>query len=263
MGMFVKSLKTVKEHLLMEDLQAEIWCREEVVPMNQTLTAVKNGGIALGLFDDEVMVGFCYGFAGFKNGKAYLCSHMLGLKEGYRHGGWGEKLKLAQREEALDIGYDLMTWTYDPLESPNAKLNIAKLRGIVRTYIPNCYGEMRSSLNLGLPSDRFLLEWHLNSERVVAPAPAYSALDNESIGKIDLEGEEPYLAQTDLNFKGKACLFPVPLNFQSLRQTNPKLALDWRLKARLVIEAYFGKGFVVTDFVSGNEVNYYLLEKEV
>jgi predicted GNAT superfamily acetyltransferase len=257
----IRPLLQIQEHLLMEELQAEVWCREEVVPMNQTYTAVKNGGIALGLFDEDILVGFCFGFAGFKDNKVYLCSHMLGLKEKYRYGGWGEKLKIAQMQEAIRLGYDLITWTFDPLESPNARLNIGKLRAIVRTYIPNCYGEMRSSINVGLPSDRFLAEWYITSPRVKLPQKLESIEQAQHGAQVVFNGEEPQLTYLDVNLTAEQLLFPIPIAFQDLRQTNPTIALDWRLKAREFFETYFKQGYAVTDCITGEKVHYYLLQK--
>jgi len=259
----IRHLKTVEEHLQMEKIQGEIWCPQEAVPMSQTLTAVKNGGSAIGLYAGDDLVGFCYAFPGYKNEKSYLCSHMLGLKEQYRHGGWGEKLKLAQREEALNLGYDLITWTYDPLESPNANLNIAKLRATVRNYLVNCYGEMRSSINVGLPSDRFLAEWHITSDRIDKSVHERTIDVDTYIAQMDFTEEDPYLIDVDLTLEDDVLLFPIPVNFREIRMKNPRLALDWRMKAREVFEAYFTRGYVVTDFLPGQRANSYLLEKEV
>lgn len=257
----IRPLLNVHEHLLMEELQAEVWCREEVVPMNITYTAVKNGGIALGLFDGDNLVGLCFGFAGYKDDKVYLCSHMLALKEKYRSGGWGEKLKIAQMQEAIRLGYDLMTWTYDPLESPNARLNIGKLRAIVRTYVPNCYGEMLSSINVGLPSDRFIAEWYITSPRVKLPQKIEN-IDQAKVGaQVVYKIKEPQLTDVDLKLTAEQILFPIPVSFQDIRSANSGLAMDWRLKSREFFETYFKQGYAVTDFITGEKNHYYLLQK--
>src|SRR3970282_1162763 len=94
------------------------------------------------------------------------CSHMLAVLPEYRDQKIGYRLKLAQREAVHEQAVRLITWTYDPLESRNANLNINRLGGIVRTYKRNHYGEMQDGLNAGLPSDRLLVEWWITSNRV-------------------------------------------------------------------------------------------------
>jgi predicted GNAT superfamily acetyltransferase len=161
-----RELKTIAEMEQVQELENKVW-GAEIVPTHQTLTAVKNGGIIVGAFAGQQLVGFSYGFAGFHNGKSYLCSHMLGIDQPYRSKGIGAMLKLKQREIAIEKGYDRMQWTYDPLETRNAYLNLTKLNGICDTYIENCYGEMKDGLNKGLPSDRFEIHWHLTSPYVI------------------------------------------------------------------------------------------------
>ena len=80
--------------------------------------------------------------------------------------GIGLQLKTAQREAVLAQGIELITWTYDPLESRNAYLNIQKLGAICKLYRRNEYGDMLDELNQGMPSDRFEVEWWINSRRV-------------------------------------------------------------------------------------------------
>jgi predicted GNAT superfamily acetyltransferase len=106
------------------------------------------------------------GLPGFRNGHPYLHSHMLAVLPEYRNAGLGRRLKLAQRDDALARGFDLMEWTYDPLEIKNAHLNIARLGAISRRYKPDFYGPSSSPLQGGLPTDRLYAEWWLNSPRV-------------------------------------------------------------------------------------------------
>jgi predicted GNAT superfamily acetyltransferase len=79
----------------------------------------------------------------------------------------GRRLKLAQRDDALQRGFDLMEWTFDPLEIKNAHLNLARLGAIARRYSINHYGYSSSPLQGGLPTDRLVAEWWLRSKRVV------------------------------------------------------------------------------------------------
>lgn len=92
----IRELKTMNEMEQVQELERKVWGMDPVLPTHQTLTAVKNGGIIIGAFDGEKLVGFSYGFSGFQNGKSYLCSHMLGIDEAYRSQGIGEMLKRSQ-----------------------------------------------------------------------------------------------------------------------------------------------------------------------
>jgi predicted GNAT superfamily acetyltransferase len=104
---------------------------------------------------------------------------MLAVRESYRNRGLGAQLKQEQRREALARGIRLIEWTFDPLEIKNAHLNIHKLGAIVRRYEVNFYGVSSSRLQGGLPTDRLVAEWQLDSPRVQAilegrPAAEYA-----------------------------------------------------------------------------------------
>lgn len=139
---------------------------EDIIPSRVFLVAYKIGGQVLGAFVDGKMAGFAMALPGFRDGRPYLHSHMLGVLSDYRNFGLGRRLKLAQRDEAISRGFELMEWTFDPLEIKNAHLNIARLGVIVRRYAPNFYGASSSPLQAGLPTDRVYAEWWLKSNRV-------------------------------------------------------------------------------------------------
>lgn len=149
-------------------LQLEVWGYSDgdVIPRRVFLVAQRIGGQVLGAFDGETVVGFAMSLPGYRNGKSYLHSHMLAVLPEYRNAGLGRRLKLAQRDDAVARGFDLMEWTFDPLEIKNAHLNIARLGAIVRRYQPDFYGPSSSPLQGGLPTDRLYAEWWLNSPRV-------------------------------------------------------------------------------------------------
>jgi predicted GNAT superfamily acetyltransferase len=133
------------------------------------VTASKIGGHSFGAYDGDRMVGFCVAIPGIKKGaKSYLHSHMLGVMKEYRDAGLGRKLKLAQRDDAIRQGLDLIEWTFDPLEIKNAFFNIERLGAVVRRFVLNQYGVTSSPLNAGLPTDRCYAEWWLESDRVNA-----------------------------------------------------------------------------------------------
>ena len=151
------------------DLQKEVWqfADIDIVPIRMFSVADKIGGQVLGCFDGDKLVGFTLAIPGSRAGHSYLHSHMLAVKDTYRNHGIGRRLKLAQRDEALKQGFELMEWTFDPLEIKNAYLNIAKLGAITRRYNINQYGQSSSPLQGGLPTDRLVAEWWLRSKRVV------------------------------------------------------------------------------------------------
>ena len=149
-------------------LQQEIWgfSDAELVPLRLFVVAGKIGGQVLGAYDGEEMVGFALAWPGYRNGHCYLHSQMVGVRKQYRDSGLGQQLKLAQRDDALARGFELMEWTFDPLEIKNAYLNIEKLGAIARRYQVNQYGLTTSPLQGGLPTDRLIAEWWMKSERV-------------------------------------------------------------------------------------------------
>ena len=151
-------------------LQKEVWNFDDVdlIPLRLFVVATKIGGQVIGAFDGGELVGFAMSIPGTRSGNPYLHSHMLAVRESYRNGGLGRKLKLAQRDDALHRGIRLIEWTFDPLEIRNAWLNVERLGAITRRYNPNQYGLSSSPLQGGLPTDRLVAEWWLDSKRVKA-----------------------------------------------------------------------------------------------
>lgn len=149
-------------------LQKEVWQFSDidVVPVRMFVVAEKIGGQIIGAFSAERMVGFVLAIPGARQGQSYLHSHMLAVLPECRNAGLGRRLKLAQREDAIEHGFDLIEWTFDPLEIKNAYLNIARLGAIVRRYSVDHYGTSSSPLQGGLPTDRLIAEWWLKSKRV-------------------------------------------------------------------------------------------------
>jgi predicted GNAT superfamily acetyltransferase len=151
-------------------LQKEVWrfADADLIPVRMFVVAAKIGGQVIGAFDAKEMIGFALAIPGMRNGYCYLHSQMLAVRQQYRNGGLGRRMKLYQREEALARGFELMEWTFDPLEIKNAYLNIEKLGAIARRYNVNQYGITSSPLQGGLPTDRLVAEWWMKSKRVEA-----------------------------------------------------------------------------------------------
>jgi predicted GNAT superfamily acetyltransferase len=168
-------------------LQKEVWnfTDAELVPLRMFVVADKVGGQVMGAFEGASMIGFALSLPGTRSGHIYLHSHMLAVRKEHRNSGLGRRLKLMQREDALARGIELIEWTFDPLEIKNAYLNIEKLGAISRRYNINQYGITSSPLQGGLPSDRLIAEWWLQSKRVETllrtaknpPAAAQSSIE--------------------------------------------------------------------------------------
>jgi GNAT superfamily N-acetyltransferase len=134
------------------------------------ITAIHNGGLVAGAFTGDRLIGFIFGFPGIEftpdGPRPKHCSHMMGIHPDHRDSGVGFALKRAQWQMVRHQGLDHITWTYDPLLSRNAYLNITKLGAVCSHYRRSEYGDMRDGLNAGLPSDRFQVDWWINTRRV-------------------------------------------------------------------------------------------------
>lgn len=244
----IRDLTTYEECVQVRQVQQACWgfTGGEGLYPPVLLTASQNGGTVLGAFDGDKMVGYLFGFLGLheNRGPLKLCSQTMGVLPEYRGRGIAEQLKWAQRERALRLGLKLITWTYDPLEGPNAYLNLRKLHGIVRTYKRNVYGEHFGALNEGLPTDRFLVEWWI--ERIADGGLRIA--DGKEITRVEGSGAEQRLIKYDLEAEDEAVRVETPVNIQAIRQENLPLALEWRLKTREIFETYFARGYLAVDF---------------
>lgn len=218
-------------------LQKEIWgfADIELLPLRLFVVAQKVGGQTLGAFDGERMVGFLLSIPGLKRETMYLHSHMMGVLPEYRNLGVGRRLKLAQREEALSRGIRLVEWTFDPLELKNAFFNIERLGAIVRRYVRNQYGTTTSPLHGGLPTDRCVAEWHLDSPRVAGL----------------LEGHPPERGPVLERIS-------IPAGIAEIRARDPERAKAIQAEASDNFEEFFRRGLAVTGFEKTPESGVYL-----
>src|SRR5499433_2623126 len=164
----VRSCSGLDEMRACVALQKEVWNFSDLdlIPLRMFVVAEKIGGQVIGAFDGNQIVSFALAIPGSRGGHSYLHSHMLAVRGQYRNAGLGRRMKFFQREDALARGFELIEWTFDPLEIKNAYLNIEKLGAIARRYNVNQYGITSSPLQGGLPSDRLVAEWWLKSKRV-------------------------------------------------------------------------------------------------
>ncbi len=169
-GIVVRKCHSLEDFHLCVSLQRQVWGEAdlEVEPVTAFIVADQTGGQVFGAFDGERLAGFTMAVVGIRDGQVYFHSHMTGVHRDYRDRGIGRMLKLFQREEALSRDVRLICWTFDPLEFRNAYFNLNRLGAISRKYLPNLYGVTSSPLHRGLATDRLLVEWHLDSPRVIA-----------------------------------------------------------------------------------------------
>ncbi len=278
----IRVLDTPDEMAAVEELERLVWPGDEteIVPVHMLRAVTNNGGLLIGAFDGDQLVGFVFGFPGIEvtSGQPRLkhASHMASIHPDYRDRGLGYTLKCAQRRIVRGQGLEHINWTYDPLQSRNANLNIAKLGAVCNTYIREYYGEMRDGLNVGLPSDRFKVDWWLNTPRVeerldqkkrrrlsldhftgAGAVVLYPAKIRED-GFLEPLADSPPLPQSPV----PQFLVEIPPDFLALKEASPDLALAWRLHTREIFEGSFAGGYIASDFVfvpGARSRSYYVL----
>lgn len=263
-----------------ERLQRIIWGFSDlgVVPHHLLITVSAHGGLLLGAYAQgqggaERLVGFLFGFPGLERIEGRWqpkhCSLMLAVLPEYRFYGIGYQLKLKQREFVLSQGLELITWTFDPLVSRNAHFNFAKLGVIARHYEVDFYGEMGDELNRGLPTDRFTVEWWVDSPRVGARVkrPRRDGLERVEhlprVNRTTLQADRLVNEGLDLERDDEALLVEVPWDIEALKGRDMSLAQRWRLEIRQIFQHYLKEGHLVSEFITDQRQcrSYYLLER--
>ena len=265
----IRPLVGIQEMEQAEELQRAVWpgSDTDVVPAHLLLTLAMNGGLVLGALSGEDLVGYVLGFLGTDEespdrvamARLKHCSHQVGVHPDYRDRGLAFELKRAQREAIIQQGIRLATWTFDPLMSVNAYLNIRRLGAVCRIYKRDVYGAMRDGLNKGLASDRFQVDWWVTSNRVESrmegARPPLDLANYLSAGaqKLNAAG----LADDDLprpgevieEPEGNLVLVEIPTDFLEVKERDLGLAGEWRMLTRAIFEGAFEAGYVATDFV--------------
>jgi predicted GNAT superfamily acetyltransferase len=225
----IEVLKDIEHLRQCVEIQKVVWgfADEDVVPLRTFVVCTKIGGQVFGALDNRrTVLGFLNAFPGYRDGRVYLHSQMLGVRPNYQNQGIGKQLKLAQRKEALQRGIDLIEWTFDPLEVRNAWFNIELLGAICRRYLVDTYGASSSHLHGGLPTDRLVAEWHLSSFRVK------SRVETELVA----------------NLRSPQASVEIPLNARDLKSTAPDTALKIQLTLRERMLELFNSNYCVSQF---------------
>jgi predicted GNAT superfamily acetyltransferase len=253
-----RDLTTLDEFAQVVELERQIWGPgyDEVVPVPILAVSVHRGGILVGAFDGDRMVGFVYSLPAIKDGKPTQWSHMAGVVAEYRSAGLGRTLKLLQRDRTLAMGLDLIEWTYDPLQAMNAHLNFAKLGVVAAEYAENIYGTSSSPLHQGNPTDRFVAEWWIRTphvERRLAAGGPFALRTSEVADALRANrtgpaGEWLESVDVDLSLDARRILVEVPMGFTDMLSRAPDLALAWRICTRAIFTTYFDRGYRAVDF---------------
>ncbi len=264
--MRIRKLKTTREYMEAERLQRDVWHfpDRELIPLNELVVFQKHGGHVFGAFDRGRMMGLCYGSPGYRDGKTYHYSRMLGVVSRRQNSGLGLRLKLRQREYVLDQGLDLIRWTFDPLQSRNAHFNLEKLGCLIREYAVNLYPGSLSRFNRGIDPDRFIVEWWIASKRVKrllrGRAPARDPATHAPALVMDAK-RRPAAAKPRI--RARRVSVEIPEDIDALRAKRLELARAWRRETRRVFLSLMRRGYVVCGFErfekEGRGV--YLLEK--
>ncbi len=270
-SIIIRDIDAGAEMRAVEELQKEVWGLPDldVVPLSHLVAAKTAGGVLLGAFDSETLVGFVYGFVGYEHGRAAHHSHMLAVKPAYRNFNLGQKLKMAQRECVLAQGINIMTWTFDPLQSPNAHLNFNKLGVISDRYFINFYGEDAASFLHRNGTDRLWVTWLLTSRRVnerldlMNPKPVFEGV----VPVVQLKADDsPRRHSLDEGLSHAQALIEIPADINDLERRSGELAVEWRAVTRWAFTEAIAAGYLVMDFSrqsrGDQRLGIYLLSRE-
>ncbi len=270
-SVWIKPLEKFEDLEKLVDIQKAVWNHGDldVTPVHQFTVSRRMGAILLGAFVGRELAGFVYSFPAVFEGEFCQHSHLLAVLPGFQGRGMGKALKRAQRDEAVERGYRLITWTFDPLQARNANLNLGALGAVARTYVRNFYGLTPSlCLGPGIPTDRMLIEWPIRERRVAArlagrgrARPAYDAdrLPKALERKAGETGLFARPGRPKLDLGDGAVLVETPRDVKALAG-RPDLIGEWQGGLRRVLTRYFSRGFRATDFLCGERA-FYVLKK--
>ncbi|MGH7500853.1 MAG: hypothetical protein ACREL7_03765 [Longimicrobiales bacterium] len=240
----------------------------ERVPPGVLRLSQRLGGIASGAFDpDGSLLGFVFGMTGLYDSRVSHWSDMLAVRPDARDRGIGEALKWHQRERLLEVGVTLAQWTFDPLEARNAWLNFARLGCTSSEYVRNFYDASDSPLHLGLATDRLIVSWDLDSDRVArrhrnGVPPSSEAMRSAPLvnasrlvrGHLDIGS-----VHTDPD--ASVLRVAIPTDIQKLKREAPELALEWQQSVREAFEFYFARGYTATELLRGDVERSYVIQR--
>jgi predicted GNAT superfamily acetyltransferase len=260
----VRALRTHDEFVRCVDLQNEVWGAEfsERVPAAILKVAQRIGGIAAGAFDDDRLVGFVFGMTGTEHGQLVHWSDMLAVRDDMRDRGIGRRLKEYQRDTLRALHVSRIYWTFDPLVSRNAYLNLNRLGARIVEYVPDMYGaETSSVLHRGLGTDRFIVAWDLDGAAPDRSMPNAGPPPNDApvLNAVGTDGRPtvPDLTNHPLDATVRIA---VPAAIDQVQAASVSAATRWRVSTRCAMLWAMDAGYRVTGFVReyAADINYYV-----
>ena len=284
MRISIQPVTTIAECHQIEEIIRLAWGGDDIViPFHLLITIAKQSGCVLLAREGDLAVGFCFGFTAFTGRDAAdpalrlkHHSHQAGVIPSHQGRGIGSMLKWAQRDFVLQQRIEQMTWTFDPLELANARLNIHKLGAVCQTYKRDVYGSLADPLNMGVETDRFMVDWWLDSvhvEQHKAGTFRHNLIENLFANGIPIINTiewrdsaetplaHPVAANLNLLKTEDKLLLTIPNNFQTIKKLDLTLAQKWRQHTRHLFEPAFAANFIVTDAFRTASQGYYLLER--
>jgi predicted GNAT superfamily acetyltransferase len=239
------------------DVQISAWGSScyDIAPAHVLRAVAENGGLVLGAFDGDRLVGFSWGFPVYAAPKPYFYSHQTGVVEERKYSGVGFMLKRAQRDYVLRMGFDLIKWTFDPLQGLNANFNVNKLGVVVRVFKENYYGELEDNINRGMSTDRFVAEWWIRSSRVIERVERLRRPSLDELLKfirldyvVECSGDPPRFHGFRRSSSRVVAIY-IPRNISKLRDAMWEEALRWRFGVREALDHYVNReGYLVVEY---------------
>ena len=263
----IREIDELAQMRAVEELQKEIWGIPDldVVPLTHLVAAREAGGVLIGAFEGDMLIGFVYGFPSFERGQLAHHSHMLAVKPDYRNIDLGRRLKLAQREHVMAQGIGLISWTFDPLQSLNAYFNFSKLGVLADRYLPDFYGEDAASFLHRTGTDRLWVSWFVSSERVQRKISGASDEVGFSAAPSLIEVDQDDSPRRNAFSDEDRVVIEIPSNIDALQQQNRETAWRWREETRWAFTEALKTGYFVEAFArearGDKQIGKYFLRK--
>jgi predicted GNAT superfamily acetyltransferase len=259
----IRPLRTTEEYQECVRLQERTWGEDfsERVPLAILKVGQRIGGVTAGAFDASGrMLGFVFGLTGVEGGRLVHWSDMLAVVPEARNLGIGRLLKEHQRTELLAHGVDRVYWTYDPLVSRNAHINLNVLGARAVEYVVDMYGsETASVLHRGLGTDRFVVAWDIGA--APGPRPVRSP---HAVTLLASREEAPVEHPLATDGAPSTLAIEIPADIGAIQGRSVDLAGRWREATRRAFTSALERGYRVAGFdpPAGGDSGRYLLRTE-